>query len=710
MAIHLSLAALALVLLFSLAPAARADLGDVDTSLGEVVFDDVQVSPDGSRLAFITRRNDFAQDREVCSVWRLDLSRPAGSDAARPVRLVEGGIYSSLRWSPDGRVLSFLSAADPAEALQLVLLEPEPGAAPRRVTDPARFENGIDLYDWLPDGSGLIFVATEPPVEAAAAQRKQQELYGDVRRLPGPAAQPAFYKVTLAGLRENRTDRTDPSDQISRITDVPFELPQSLAVSPDGWWLAAAGSAATQSTESSEVLLLPLGPQAVGPQRTSNRTWEESIAWVGKDLFAVGSGEEREGHIVSTEGRLYRLDGSRLTRISPELEGYVKQLVPLSDGSLLVTADVSTRMRVSRVEPGSGKVRALLDQRGTISSLSASRDGAVIAFVAAGPTGFPEIHVAQGQDGPGDLEGARPVTDLNAALTRGPLPEVETVSWDDGEGSTVEGVLYWPPGRKGEKNLPLIVDLHGGPFSVARTESVSLQGAFHSFPAVLAARGFLVLNPNYRGSAGRGDAFAQGIEGSFCSRPSQDVILGVESLIARGWADRQRLGLMGYSGGGSLSKCLLGRTDLFRAASTGSGAWNNLWVFSSIRGEMWSESFFRGTTPWTDFELWWRESPASGLERIRTPTLIISGERDGDAPRQADELYRGLRARGVPVEYLTFPGEGHVFNRPSHKRTKMRAEIAWFEHYLLGKPRAGGEVQPDQVEQVRAGGAKGSAV
>jgi dipeptidyl aminopeptidase/acylaminoacyl peptidase len=234
----------------------------------------------------------------------------------------------------------------------------------------------------------------------------------------------------------------------------------------------------------------------------------------------------------------------------------------------------------------------------------------------------------------------------------------------------------------------LIVDLHGGPFSVARTEAVSLQGSFLSFPAVLAARGFLVLNPNFRGSAGRGDEFAQGIEGHRCSRPSQDVIRGVESLVARGWADRERIGLIGYSGGGGLSKCLIGRTGLFRAASTGAGVWNDIAVFSSVRGQMWSEAFFASTSPWKDFDLWWRESPVSGLERIRTPTLIISGERDGDAPRQGDELYRGLAARGVPVESLVFPGEGHVFTRPAHKRTKMRAEISWLEHYLLGKPRA----------------------
>lgn len=658
---------MAVVLLLLLASGARADLGDVDTALGEIAFEEVQVSPVGSRLAFITRGNDFERDREAIAVWLLDLS-----ESARPVRLAEDGTFSGLSWSPDGRLLSFLSAAA-GEAAQLFVLEPAAGKAPQRLTDPARFEDGVVLYDWLPDGSGLIFLASEPPEENADARRQRRDFYGDVRRLAGPPRKPSFYQVALADGRAQR------------LVASPLDEVLALEVSPDGWWLATGGNGLTKAVASAEVFLLPLGPQAIGPQRTQNSIWEESLAWAGNDLFTTGLGEEK-GRYTNTQARLYRVEGhSRLVRVSPGLEGYVKQVVPLADGSLLVTAAVSTRMRVSRVEPGSGTARTLLDDPGRVFHLSASNDGGVIAFAATDPRRFPEIYVARGPDG---IAKARPVTDFNVSLSRQPLPEIETASWDDGEGGTVEGVLYWPPGRKGERGLPLIVDLHGGPFGIARMEAVSLQAASHTYPAVLAARGFLVLNPNYRGSAGRGDAFSQGIEGRRCSRPSEDVIRGVESLVARGWADRERLGLMGYSAGGGLSKCLLGRTNLFRAVSTGAGSWNDIEVYSGKWGLWWSEWLYQGTSPWTDFDLWRRESPVGNLEKIKTPTLIVSGERDGDAPRQGDELYRGLLARGVPVEHLVFPGEGHIFSRPSHKRTKMRAEISWFEHYLLGKPRA----------------------
>jgi dipeptidyl aminopeptidase/acylaminoacyl peptidase len=668
--------ALVVVLLLTAASATAADLADAQTFLGQTAYDEVRLSPDGDRLAFITRRNEFEHDREETALWLIDLSLPAGSEAARPVRITEPESCSGLRWSPDGRALTFLATPTPEAGPQLFLLTLSAGAVPRRLTDPARFTGGIDLYDWLPDGSGLILAAAEPPDEAT--QRKLRDFYGDVRRLSAsPAPRSALFRLAL------------PDGRVERLAAAPFDIAESLSVSPDGRWLAVGGSGLRQTVDTGEVALLPLTPGAAGeaPRYTRNLVTEESLAWAGRDLFVTGPGEEKDGRYTMTEARMYRVDlgDLHLVRVAPGLPGYLMQQVPLPDGSLLTLAVVSTGMRVSRVEPASGKVVTLREHRGWIDNLSASRSGDRLSFIAGDAQHFSEIYVAQG---PNDLATARPVTDFNAALSRGPLPEIETVSWDSKDGTAVEGVLFWPPGRKGDKGLPLIVDLHGGPFGAARTEAVDLHGPYMSYPALLAARGFLVLNPNYRGSAGRGDEFARGIEGHRCSRPSQDVIRGVESLIARGWADRGRVGLIGYSGGGGLSKCLLGRTDLFRAVCTGAGIWDDLSLFGTPRGGMWAEAFYESKPIWEDFARWWNESPIGGLGQVKTPTLIVAGERDSSAaPEQARELYHDLVWRGVPAEALLFPGEGHVFSTPSHKRTKIRAEVSWLEHYVLGKPR-----------------------
>jgi dipeptidyl aminopeptidase/acylaminoacyl peptidase len=666
-----------LVVAFSMAAvsASAADLSNIETFLGETSFDEVQISPEGSRLAFVTRRNDFEHDREVFTVWRIDLD--GNGRGARPVQLAELGSCSTLRWSPDSLSLSWLSAAPPDPGLQLFVMTPSPGAVARRLTDAVRFPDGIDLYDWLPDGSGFVVAAADPPGGAAIAeQRKQRDFYGDVRRLPDPPPRASLSRISLTDGR------------VERLAAAPFAEPAALAVSPDGRWLATAGSSQRDTVDGSEMALLALtsGAAAGPPRRTRNFVLEDRLTWAGKDLFVSGMGEEKDGRYTATESRLYRVDAGdlRFIRVAPGLAGSVAEAVPLAGGSLLTVTSVSTRMQISLVDVAAGKVRTLRDQRGWISNLSATRTGERIAFVAGDAHHFAEIYVAQRLDG---VAAARPVTGFNAALTNAPLPEIETVSWDGGDGVTVEGVLFWPPGRKGERGLPLIVDLHGGPFGVARIEALDLFGTSMSYPALLAARGFLVLNPNYRGSGGRGDEFTRGIEGHRCSRPSQDVIRGVESLVARGSADRDRVGLIGYSGGGGLSKCLIGRTDLFRAAATGAGVWDDISVFGTVRGGSWTEVFYESKPPWEDFQRWWDESPIGGLGRVKTPTLIVAGQRDGIAPAQASELYHDLVWRGASAELLLFPDEGHIFAKPSHKRIKIRAEISWLEHYLLGKPR-----------------------
>ncbi len=665
---------LCVVLSASGLPAAAGSLSDIETFLGEKSFDEVQVSPDGSHLAFILRENDFKNDREVLTLWRIDFF--AGGRTGSPVRLVETSRSSSLRWSPDGKLLSFLDISAPGSGAQLFTVDPSPAAKPKAITTADRFPDGVDLYDWLPDGSGFVVAASDPVSDSPDSKKPD----GDVVRLPVPPIRSSFWKIPLGG------DKGD--GRAERLSASPFDELEALSVSPDGRSLAVIGNGSSETVESSEAALLPLAAGATSVRMTHNLILEDHVFWAGGDLFFSGMGESQNGRFVATEPRLYRADSSvsarelSLSRVAPAMEGSLGEIVPLGDGRMLIDQSISTHMRISLVDRN-GNLRMLREQRGWVTNLSASRDGKRIAFVAGDPRHFAEIHVA---DGPAGAATARAVTDFNGVLSKYPLPEIETVSWDGGDGVTVEGVLHWPPGRKGERGLPMIVDLHGGPFGVARIEALDLYGSYTSYPALLAARGFLVLNVNYRGSGGRGDEFTRGIQDHFCSRPSEDVIRGVESLVARGWADPKRVGVIGYSGGGGLTKCLVGRTDIFRAIVTGAGVWDGISLSGTGRGRFWADVFFGGKAPWEDFQHWWDESPIGGIRNAKTPTLIVAGQRDGEAPAQAKEMYNNLLWQGTPAELLLFPGESHIFAKPSHKRTKIGSEVEWLEHYLLGKP------------------------
>jgi dipeptidyl aminopeptidase/acylaminoacyl peptidase len=269
------------------------------------------------------------------------------------------------------------------------------------------------------------------------------------------------------------------------------------------------------------------------------------------------------------------------------------------------------------------------------------------------------------------------------ATVEGPIREPRAAP--GGSGQTVEGVLFWPPGQRGSSGLPLVVSLHGGP-DLARTEALALGIPWAFYPALLASRGYLVLEPNFRGSTGRGDAFMR-IEGAVCSLPAKDVLSGVDHLVGRGWADSARLGLFGYSFGGELTACLLGRTNRCRAAVAGSGIWNEISYYGTAENGALTSLYLGSKPPWESFETYWGESPISGAGRIRTPTPLTTGDADDVVPpAQSFEFYRALRANGVPAERLVFPNQGHSYTRPSFMRSKVEAEVNWLDRYLLRSP------------------------
>jgi dipeptidyl aminopeptidase/acylaminoacyl peptidase len=651
--------------------ARAADLANVRDFVDETQFQEIQISPDGTHLAFITRTNDWQHDRPADTLWAVDLGRAGGLPSA-PIAIGELTAASSLRWSPDGRLLTFI-AMNAKDGIQVFSLAITPAATPQRITRVEDFPRGVDLYEWLPDGSGLIIESDAPSEDELAAAEALRLKQGDVRRLPAPQPHPMLFRITLA------------DHHIEPLGPAPFLLPAGLAISPDGRRLALVGGGLRETSDDTDVALLSLAPPMTPAQTSHDRVFEDRVLWSEENLYATGMGEERNGRYTATENRLYRVGDQgtfQASPFSPAPEGGIDDIIALEHGRFLIASLRSTHMTVSVVDPAAKTSAVVHETRGWIHDLSASSTGRV-AFAAGDARHFGDLYVAESPDRMG---AARQVTHFNEALAAGPIPTMETVTWTATDGVAVEGVLFWPPGHPERRNLPLIIDLHGGPFGAARTEALGLFGSFMSYPALLAARGYLVLNVNYRGSAGRGDAFVRGIEGHLCSVPADDVVRGVEDLVRRGWADRTRVGAIGYSGGGTLTKCLAGRSQAFAAIVTGAGVWDEIALFGSRRGQSRAETFFDGKPPLDDAERWGRESARGALATVKTPTLIVAGEQDGGAPAQATEMYYDLLWRGVPTELLLFPDESHIFGRPSHRVAKIEAELAWFEKYLRDAP------------------------
>ena len=304
------------------------------------------------------------------------------------------------------------------------------------------------------------------------------------------------------------------------------------------------------------------------------------------------------------------------------------------------------------------------------------------SFVAYASLNDWEVYVARSVD---NIANATRMTQFNSVEL--PNAEVDTIQWKNNEGDIIEGLLYFPPGKKGTKGLPFIVNIHGGPWAaVTNPYYVPLAPVTIDLARVLASRGYLVLSPNYRGSTGRGDDFLKSLDGFPCSRPTADVLSGVDYVVAQGWADPERLGIRGGSYGGRVTNCAIGVTTRFKAAVAVAAFWNLTSAFSDSAG--WSGGMESpAKSPWEDIKMFWDESPISRTDKIKTPTLIMSGGDDTTvSPAQARAQHDCLNEMDVPNVLLEFPRVGHTFGAPSVRIAMLEAELAWFDHYLLGKP------------------------
>ena len=233
--------------------------------------------------------------------------------------------------------------------------------------------------------------------------------------------------------------------------------------------------------------------------------------------------------------------------------------------------------------------------------------------------------------------------------------------------------------------MPLVVQTHGGPASSDRFGF----GSWSSYTAVLAARGYAVLKPNYRGSTGYGDAFLRDMVGHYFKNAHLDVLAGVDALVARGIADPDRLIKMGWSAGGHMTNKLITFTDRFKAASSGAGAanWVSMYGQSDVRS--YRTPWFGGT-PWqagAPIDLYWEQSPLRDVAKVKTPTIFIVGEKDPRVPlAQSVEMHRALKSLGVPTTLYVAPREPHGFIELRHQLTKINVELEWFERWVTKRP------------------------
>ncbi|HEY7792329.1 MAG TPA: prolyl oligopeptidase family serine peptidase, partial [Vicinamibacterales bacterium] len=354
-------------------------------------------------------------------------------------------------------------------------------------------------------------------------------------------------------------------------------------------------------------------------------------------------------------------------------------LIAWGPHGILFTAERKTRAEVDLLTPA-GTVQTL---SGTATyraiAPSFSHDFSRMAFLSSDPEHMAEVTVSST-----DAFTPRRITDFARQLAGFTLGTTEVISWTSHDGATIEGILHKPKDFVAGRKYPLFVIIHGGPTG---TSNAALDPVDTYYPVQrFLARGALVLEPNYRGSAGYGAAFRKLNVRNLGVGDMWDVMSGVDSLIARGLVDPSKMGAMGWSEGGYISAFLTTHTDRFQAISVGAGIsdWMTYYVSTDIT------PFTRQyllSTPWSDPAIYAKTSPISTITQAKTPTLIQQGSLDQRVPvPDSFELYRGLQDMHVPSRLILYTGYGHPITKPKSNLAVLQSNWDWFAHYIWGDP------------------------
>lgn len=649
----------------------------IDDLIGLPRPGNARISPDGGWVAYTVTAPDWKQDEFVSQVW---LVSTRGGEPRQLTYSKPGS--SEPRWSSDGKWLGFLSKREGDEHTQIYRLSPSGGEA-ERLTD---HEADISAFQWAPDGTSIAFIAADAP---GAEKKQREEMYGDYKLEDRDFVHSHLWMLRFPDrktlkLTHGREFHVTGFDWNPRSNQIAFEArptPDEVDFERGRIYL---------------VDLITLGVTALTGEGSSTPRWSpdgDRLAYVqvGQPTFYANNAI----HIV-TVGGLQPGDGGQA---APALRDEVIPMhfdeeVMLEDWGVegvYSSAIQRTTAHLFRIDVHSGEVARLtpLDPPGWASlGATFSQDFSQAVVMGADIEHCAEVTLLDLKSGQN-----RRLTDFTALTRDWKLGANEVVRWNSSDGTEIEGILTWPADYDPQAKYPLLVVIHGGPTWVSFQARLSNGYETRSYPIhAWAARGAFILQPNYRGSTGYGEAFRSLNVRNLGLGDCADVITGVDALAARGLVDASRVGVMGWSQGGYISAfCTTYASDRFRAASVGAGISNWVTYYTNTDIHPFTRQYL-GSTPWEDMEIYRATSPITYIQRAKTPTLIQHGQSDQRVPLpNAYELYQGLRDMGVEARLVTYPGMPHGPEKPRTCRQIMQENLKWFNRWIWDEAAAGEE-------------------
>jgi dipeptidyl aminopeptidase/acylaminoacyl peptidase len=669
----LNYACLGVISLAAVAPRARAASAALDPRIANVISElektrtihQAALSPDAQMIA-------WAVDAQM----GIEIQVAPTADPSHPRRLSAGSgavcSEANLAWSPDSKSLAFTSDCNTAtgSADQSDVYIATPGAANTSARRLTHLHGGVTSLTFSPDGlyiACLYIEGATRPAGALAAMKPPAGVIGveglEIQRVAAiETASGEFRQVTPANLHVYEYDWAPDSKRLAYVAAPP--------PGENNWWVAQLYTQSLADSQPRSILDPEHTPGPLHGLQIAVPRWSPD----GKQIALIGGLMSDQG---ATGGDIYLLparggDAKDLTANSDKSAAWIHWL---GGTRLLVSWVKSGEVEVGTIDPESGRIIAnYFSAPATVGdgrleqSLSVAQDS--VAFIRSSFEKAPEVYL--GHVG----TTAHPVTQVNEALK--PLwGQSESVAWTS-ERFPVQGWLLYPAHYDAAKKYPLIVSVHGGPSSEVQPHWPDLGYNAIAFSAL----DYFVFMPNPRGSYGEGEDFTQANRKDFGYGDLRDILAGVDVVSAKFPIDQQRIGLTGWSYGGFMTMFAVTQTQRFHAAVAGAGIanWQSYYGENSI--DQWMTPFF-GASVYDDPGVYAKSSAIDFIHNVKTPTLVVVGDRDGECPApQSFEFWHALRAEHVPTQLVVYPDEGHRFNSPQHRRDVLARALSWFEQYM----------------------------
>ena len=670
----------------------------LDEFFNSVSFSSLDLSPDGKAVVIGTERADWNRQ-----IFRRDLWLYRSEGAPSLIPLTQSGHDSEPQWSPDGRWIAFLSdrttddgASDDEddktdksdEGVDRVYLISPNGGEAFAITGG---QEEVHAFSWSPDSKTLYFATRNPWTKSQkdAYRKKWKDVveYRTAERgdtIFALEIDKAIAEQTTAPKMEH-SDAEKESDTTAGARTVatsPWRVDE-LIDSPDGHSLAFLTNPINKREEKFddfEIYAVGLSGEKQVPRRlTHNQAVENHIRWANDSrhiLFTIDVGDVT-GPYRDLQPHLYSVDAQNgsVEQWAKEFFGPVDHYGITAD-NVFASARLGTEVQLYSLAQPAGPFAKLSNWAGTYERLAVSRHAPQVAFVYSSLTKPAEVYLAASSS---DLDHAKPITSFNSLFTQRDLPQGKPYHWKADDGTSVEGMLIYPPGKFEAKNLPMFTFIHGGP---ADADGNHFEADWYQWGILAATNGWLVFEPNYRGSSGYGDKFLMQIVPQIVSRPGKDILEGVDALVKDGIADPSHLVIGGYSYGGYMTNWLITQSTRWKAAVTGAGAVEHVGNWGND-DTTFDDAYFLGGRPWEAPQRYHDEAAIFQIDKVRTPTHMVAGADDIRVAVLEDYLLEhALYSLGIPNKLLIFPGEGHSLDKnPWHGKIKVREEMKWLEKY-----------------------------